>query len=820
MSEIKLYIGDEYLDLSDAKSIPLNIQTQTIFKPAEVKGNFSRSFDIPRTDRNCRILQFAYDYTIDSDFPYQKIDATLIVDGVEFSKGYVIVENNGLSEQEIKLTFYNGNSYFFNIINNLKLRDCKGFGIASHLWNDEYIEKSKTNPHYIYALVDYTGDSHFFSDTDVESVYASRLLPCLYANLYRYAIEKETGYKLVGEIFQSDEFTKMIFPFSKSKLERRIEDTESRINCDLEYWIQKQYAGGFPNQINKCELLQVDNVFNLPTGAGITKYGNDNFVGYVGKDGLGATYKDTQGHLFFPDYTISTMEFEMKFSTGASGQFIFTIGDETIPLGDRFLDIAIPNTLTFTLYNSKTGIAQTPVALNYTSRWVFSNLPQSYNANQNLNYDWILKIKFDFVTGLKKSIGFRFQSAVGLYVYYNKTKVRFKQHIDKQNISQYKHCDALGYLNYVVYGGKNIKVISGGNVYKYIGDNLPALNIPTSNATYWNLVGSDTPANRLIPILKEEKESDYYEIKYGGLTDEVTQLNNIWRANYSWITGADLVPEQNVGWWIKAIANYFGCFIDVDDDNKEVRFKTWKEIYSDIPNAYDYSNKVVNHKSSFWTSRNEGVGQTSYLKFTNSDFVTSDFGNASITIADNSIPIEQTIIQIPFSASETISKFNNRIDVPLIKKFSGGDDYHPVVSLSSQQHILLLNQFNWNNGNILLIMRERLDYDTSPLGNAQYVGYMIGYNDNVPFAYFNDNTKAIQLGFDSYMLYNYHRWLNYVFDNFKVLTCYMKLSPTDVNTIDKLKPIYINYYNSTFLLNRIYDWVNGEICKVELLKLN
>lgn len=820
MSEIKLYIGDDYLDLSDAKSIPLNIQTQTIFKPAEVKGNFSRSFDIPRTDRNCRILNFSFDYTIDSDFPYQKIDATLVIDGVEFSKGYVVVENNGLSEKQIKLTFYNGNSYFFNIINNLKLRDCKGFGLASHLWNDEYIEKSKTNPHYVYALVDYTGESHYFSDTDVESIYASRLLPCVYANLYRYAIEKETGYKLTGDIFQSDAFTKLIFPFSKSKFERRIEDVESRINCDLEYWVQKQYTGGFPNQINKCELLQVDNVFNLPTGAGITKYGNDNFVGYVGLDGNGATYRDTQGHLFFPDYTISTIEFEMKFTTGASGQFIFSIGDETIPLGERFLNVAIPNTLTFTLYNSKTGIAQTPVAYNYSSRWVFANLPQSFNANPNINFDWILKVKFDFVTGLKKSIGFRFQSAVDTYVYYNKTKVRFKENIDKENINQYYHCDALGYFNFVVYGGKNIKVTSGGNVYEYIGANLPALNIPTSNTTYWNLIGSDNATNRLIPILPEEKQSDYYEIKYGGLTDEVTQLNNIWRANYSWITGGDLVPEQTISWWIKAIANYFGCFIDVDEDNKEVRFKTWKEIYDDIPFAYNYSNKVVNHKSSFWTSRNEGVGQTSFLKFTNSDFVTKEFGNASISVNDNSIPLEQTIIQIPFSASETIAKFNNRLNVPLIRKFNGGTDYAGIVNVSSQQHMLLLNQYNWNNGAILLILRERLDFDTSPLGNAQYVGTMIGYNDNCPFAYFDDINQSIQLGFDSYALYNYHRWLNYIFDNFKVLTCYMKLSPNDVNNIDTLKPIYLEYYNCNFLLNRIYDWVNGEICKVELLKLN
>ena len=820
MAEIKLYIGDDYLDLTDSKSIPLNIQSQTIFKPAEVKGNFSRSFDVPRTDRNCQILQMSFDYSVDSDFPYQKIDALLVVDGIEFSKGFVVVENNGLSEEAIKLTFYNGNSYFFNIINNLKLRDCKGFGLASHLWNDEYIEKSKTNPHYIYALVDYTGESHYFSDTDVESVYASRLLPCVYANLYRYAIEKETGYKLKGELFQSDAFTKLLFPFSKSKFERRIEDTESRINCDLEYWIQKQYPSGNYNNVNKVELLEVDNIYHLPTGAGITKYGNDNFVGYVGLDGGGATYRDTQSHLFFPDYTISTMELEMKFTTGAVGQFTFSIGDETIPNGERFLDVALPNTMQFTLYNSVTGIAVTPAPLNYTSRFHFPSLPQSYNANPNLNYDWILKIKFDFITGLKKSIGFRFQNSASLYVYYNKTKVRFKQHIAKEDIKTYYHSGALGYLNYVVYGGKNIKVVSGGNVYEYIAGNVPALNIPTSNASYWNLIGADTPTNRLIPILPEEKESEYYEVKYGGLTDEVTQLNNIWRANYSWITGGDLVPEQNVSWWIKGIANYFGCYIKVDDDNKEVTFKSWKEIYDDIPSAKDLTKKVVNHKSSFWTSRNEGVGQTSYLKFTNSDFVSKEFGNASITIADNSIPLEATIIQLPFSASETISKFNGRIDVPLIKKFNGGTDYAGVVSISSQQHMLLLNQYNWNDGNILLIQRERLDYDISPLGNAHYVGAMIGYNDNCPFAYFNDNQQSIQLGFDAYALYNYHRWLNYIFDNFKVLTCQMKLDATDINTIDTLMPIYLEYYNSYFLLNRIYDWVNGEISKVELLKLN
>jgi hypothetical protein len=208
------------------------------------------------------------------------------------------------------------------------------------------------------------------------------------------------------------------------------------------------------------------------------------------------------------------------------------------------------------------------------------------------------------------------------------------------------------------------------------------------------------------------------------------------------------------------------------------------------------------------------------LKFTNSDFVTKEFGNASITIADNSIPVEQTIIQIPFSASETNLRFNNNLFGPMIKKFSGGTDYNGIVGTSSQQHILLLDYKTSTFGDIILQCRELMTYNTSPLGNAHYEINPLTWNTNIPFAYFNDSTKSIQLGFDSYMLYNYHRWLNYVFDNFKVLTCYMKLSPTDVNTIDKLKPIYINYYNSTFLLNRIYDWVNGEICKVELLKLN
>lgn len=827
MSEIQLYIGDDYLDLSDAKSIPLNIQTQTIFKPAEVKGNFSRSFDVPRTDKNCRILNFSFDYTIDSDFPYQKIDATLVIDGVEFSKGYVVVENNGMSETQIKLTFYNGNSYFFNIINNLKLRDCKGFGLASHFWNDDYIIDSRTNPHYVYALVDYTGDSYYFSDRDVQSVYASRLLPCVYANLYRYAIEKETGYKLTGDIFQSDAFTKMIFPFSKSKLERRIEDTESRINCDLEYQLQRQYPAS-PNNVKRLELLKWDSINNkVDANATFTKYGNDNLVGYSGSY-TGANATESQGSLFFPDYTWSELELEFKFTTSAIMNLKFYIGDETLPLAttlDSDVNIDI-SSLTYTLINSKTGNTIPPNTSTYLG---WTNLPQSFNNNQNLNFDYILKVKFKFITGLHKSIGIGFTNTQQLYGYYVKTKVRFVEHIAKEDLKNIFHIGAMAWQNYIVYGGKNVKVTTGPGgqfLYELKSDTIPSLNQsppPASSNAIWNYLGnliSPNPPDATIPLILEQKEEDYYKIVYGGLSNETTKSNSIWTITKGWITGGDLVPEQNVSWWIKAIANYFGCFIDVDEDNKEVRFKTWKEIYDDIPSAINLTNKVVNHKSSFWTSRNEGVGQTSFLKFNNSDFVTKEFGNASISINDNSIPLEQTIIQIPFSASETIAKFNNRLNVPLIRKFNGGTDYAGIVNVSSQQHMLLLNQYNWNNGAILLILRERLDYDTSPLGNAQYVGTMIGYNDNCPFAYFDDINQSIQLGFDSYALYNYHRWLNYIFDNFKVLTCYMKLTPNDVNNIDTLQPIYLEYYNCNFLLNRIYDWVNGEICKVELLKLN
>ena len=52
----------------------------------------------------------------------------------------------------------------------------------------------------------------------------------------------------------------------------------------------------------------------------------------------------------------------------------------------------------------------------------------------------------------------------------------------------------------------------------------------------------------------------------------------------------------------------------------------------------------------------------------------------------------------------------------------------------------------------------------------------------------------------------------------KVLTAYFKLSPIDILQFNFAIPVWIDYYQSYFYVNKIEEY-QGEITKVELIKI-
>jgi hypothetical protein len=843
MSSIELYINDEALDLRENERIPITFQTQSIQNVVEARGNFSRSFDVPRTDKNNRLLEVAFDFNTFGALPHRRIPSILRVDGYELPSGFVIIENDGITESEIKLTYYSGNSNFFQTVSTLKLKDCN-FGNSSHFWN--YRNAMNTNNQYwVYPYIEYTDmePNTFFSNqaaiwsssvtyqypdqvthngiiylmqatgtslnerpdlypsiwlvlpNENKYITGARLLPALYANAYKEAIELATGYNFEGEIFTQTAWTNLIFPFSGSKLKRNPRQAPDRINMDLAAFIGQWYLG---SSIGGAARNNIPLILLNP----VRKYGNDNLVSYVTQSWNAGTsdLMNPLYHLSFPDYTISKIKFKARIDINAQVILSFEFKQAKYQSDTTTSTIKL-NTVQGLARNSLTNatIAFTQNAINPAI--LTATLPASGGV-----YDWWIELECEFLTGLDCSIGVEMTflpTNQQVYIYETQTSIRYISDVPHQDLINYRHgLNNVSFINGIQMRGKGrVHTFFNTLWWKLNVDSLPAGNDPISSPSSWERVFYNH-----YPVWMEANEEDYDLIKYGGLEEECRIYDGIYKPQYSWITGSDLVPDITAGTWIKNMANMFGCVLSVDEENKKLRWKKWEEIYEDTANATDWSKALVNTKNSKWNTRASFGGQASSFRYKDVASLPTDYANYTVAIDDTTIQPDATIYQLDWGATATEPKFDATYDAPVIKMFGTDGKFGQSENV---QRVLYLDKVSPAPYPINFFLGGRFSETNSFLAASA----------PIPYAYFNNDTKTDQLGWDVHLYEKYHRYLGYMWEKYRVLTCEVILNASEIAQLDLLVPVYIDYYKCYFFIVKIQDWTPNKPCKVQLLKL-
>ena len=750
MSNYTLRINGEAVDMATGNNIPVTLQAFSISEPDARLGSFSRSFELPMTDHNKRIFSNCNVFGITDKTAYRKIDAVVEIDGLPVSKGYIEIQDGGMSEKVLMVNYYTGNSSFFSVCKNIKMNECD-FGSCSHLRSDETIINSfLTTRDYIYPIIDYTGDTTYMSDTARE-IKMSRMLPAIKSAKYKSAIESKTGYKLVGRIFSSELWSKLIFPFSLSKLQRKKEDAKDRIDTDMEYLPAQTIvsAPAYPNPSWNTRVIQLADVDVNGDAVGV-KSNRDKFVPYVLNNS-----KQTYGHFSYPDYALCSLEVTMQIVVPSPTMAYFLFPTEVYPLG-TYTNQGYPagdwSQPIVKCVNTGTGVTYyghlfhaSALPTDYETGWCPLNSPSGVlNFPSQLpagTYD--VTVTTQFYSGVRRSCGVRMWTDVNLTVSNVKTKIR------------------------------------------YIED-LPFSAIPF------------LPNNS---GLQELTENDYYDVKYGyEVWDTQYLISPEYRGAHCWITGSDLVPSMSIAEFMKSIANLFGCIIIVDDDNRTVNFYGWDEIYENINGAKDISKYLVNTDNAKWSSKPQKAFQSNVFGYTNSDKLQSTGGQYLFPVDNTTLAESGTMIQLPYSYTPTSTRWVDK-EVPQIIRFNDSGE----VTGEDKQHILLMN----------LVV-----FDTATVTFYNRTGGTHIRDTYIYYCYFNDSSKNVQLGFDTYIFENRYRWFRYIFDNYKMLTAEMVLSPQLVNELELWKPVYVDYYGANFLITKISDWIYGEPSKVELLKLN
>lgn len=215
MANYQLLINDKEINLSLKSVISLNSQINDIAELVDQQSNYSNTIEAPRTRENSANLENIDQIVSNSNLPYIKNRARVIVSGIEISNnGFAIISG---SESTINIVVYSGNIDFFSIIEKLNLRDID-LSDMDHTWISSDILGSFANTEvegWKYPIIDYGGLPESSRIIDPKNLKVA----VFFSNIFKRIIAN-AGFSVEGDILSNDKFLRLILPSGEIELLR------------------------------------------------------------------------------------------------------------------------------------------------------------------------------------------------------------------------------------------------------------------------------------------------------------------------------------------------------------------------------------------------------------------------------------------------------------------------------------------------------------------------------------------------------------------------------------------------------------------------
>ena len=269
---------------------------------------------------------------------------------------------------------------------------------------------------------------------------------------------------------------------------------------------------------------------------------------------------------------------------------------------------------------------------------------------------------------------------------------------------------------------------------------------------------------------------------------------------YNYVTVASNLPDLSQADYFKSYIQKTCSIVSVDEINKVVNIYPFKKVLDNIPFAKDWSNKIDLSEVPE-ISYTLDYSQRNVLKYQDDEDVIKPSGtDYTILIDDENLEFEQTLIELPFSATEMVERL-------------GG------------VNICKINRFTSNAFDVEFKPRSIfITFDSSSFRYRFAVGSDTGsvvFTTDIPYTHFIDIDKAYSLGFERDLYFELWQFISGVIDRTKIVTCLLRLNASDINQLDLTKPVYIEYFNSYFYVSKIsgYNPNRNVGTLVELVKL-
>lgn len=320
------------------------------------------------------------------------------------------------------------------------------------------------------------------------------------------------------------------------------------------------------------------------------------------------------------------------------------------------------------------------------------------------------------------------------------------------------------------------------------------VNYTNSNQVYnfnnIELLEGETIEVRIYFEKDAEYPGDYVYLDVGsdgnGTSYTITQNKEVARSKPYW--NKLLNKNIKIKDVLKDFFMRFGIIYKIDDST--IILKTIEEIITDYSSAFDWTNKRVINKDRDKILFQTQYAQSNYFKY--SDNISDSFlGQGNISILNSNLNSAKDIFTSIFKNANSWSTIKS-VTLPVYDSTS--------TYISDQKN---------EPPFVLATLRPRVDEQSITFNTIPRTDYNI--------AYFVDATQTKDTSFQ-YFINKYYQSLSGALQQSKTCTYYYNLNDLDIANYDPHRMVYDN--GSYYIVNKIKNYVSGEITEVELFKVN
>jgi hypothetical protein len=238
------------------------------------------------------------------------------------------------------------------------------------------------------------------------------------------------------------------------------------------------------------------------------------------------------------------------------------------------------------------------------------------------------------------------------------------------------------------------------------------------------------------------------------------------------------------------------CMVmDFNDVDNTFIFRTFNDICDDISTAVDYTDNLQSFEIG---SIHSELSKLNDFDYDNSEDVGTDAGHNTYSPADECLTGTSQAYKAPFSASLNVIYGNSKVaKLPIFENSldSGTDLVDYTKDFKNIKPRILSCYYDPT-------VRYYTDGNNNDTNNGKYIAIF-----------------GSQIDFKFVLASAYSKWIT-TFNNYQLINAKMKFSVSEFADIDLLKAAYFKQLGNYFIINKVSNWVAGQLTDVELIKIS